>query len=255
MKALIVAAGKGKRLGAYTADLPKCLLPVADKSIIDHQLDALHANGISDIAIVKGYLADTIQRESISSEFINDDFENNNILSSMMYAADFLDEDTIVSYSDIIYSKEVVATLIDAPYDITAVTDVDWRGRYINRHDHPESEAEKVLFQPHTAVAEKFGKVIDASPEHIGEFIGLYKLSKDGARVFKDAFHEARLKFDNEQFMHAKSFANAYITDMFNYLIQQGNVVNCAFIQKGWWEIDTEEELLYLVNSMTLSAQ
>ncbi len=54
MKALIIAAGKGKRLGEYTKDLPKTLLPVAGKPIIDHQLDALAANGISDIAIVKG---------------------------------------------------------------------------------------------------------------------------------------------------------------------------------------------------------
>ena len=244
MKALIIAAGKGKRLGEYTKDLPKCLLPVAEKPIIDHQLEALKANGISDIAIVKGYLADTIQREEIQSTFINTDYENNNILSSMMYAADFLNDDTIVSYSDIIYSKEVVATLMKAPYDITAVVDTDWRGRYIDRHDHPESEAEKALFNPNTARAELFGKVIDASPEHIGEFIGLYKISKAGTKTFKAAFYDAKSKFDGLSFMHARTFANAYITDLFNYLIEQGEVVNCAFIQKDWWEIDTEEDLL-----------
>lgn len=244
MKALIIAAGKGKRLGEYTRDLPKCLLPVADKPIIDHQLEALKANGISDIAIVKGYLADTIQRTEIGSTFINDDYENNNILSSMMYAAEFLDEDTIISYSDIIYSKEVVATLMAAPYDITAVVDTDWRGRYINRKDHPESEAEKALFDPKSARAELFGKVIDASPEHIGEFIGLYKLSRAGAKTFKAAFYDAKSKFDGMKFMHAKSFANAYITDLFNYLLEQEELVNCAFIQQDWWEIDTEEDLL-----------
>ena len=80
MKALIIAAGKGKRLGSYTKNLPKCLLPVADKPIIDHQLAALSANGITDIAIVKGYLADTICRPEIGQSFINDDYENNNIL-------------------------------------------------------------------------------------------------------------------------------------------------------------------------------
>jgi len=244
MKALIIAAGKGKRLGAYTKDLPKCLLPVAGRPIIDHQLDAFQANGISDVAIVKGYLADTIQRDEICTTFINDDYENNNILSSMMYAAEFLDDDTIISYSDIIYSKEVVATLMATPNDIAAVADTDWRGRYINRHDHPESEAEKVLFSPDTAQAVQFGKVIDASPEHIGEFIGLYKLSKSGAQTFKDAFHEAKSKFDGAPFMHAKSFANAYITDLFNYIIEKGDLVHCAFIEQGWWEIDTEEDLL-----------
>lgn len=244
MKALIIAAGKGKRLGEYTKDLPKCLLPVADKPIIDHQLAAFKANGITDIAIVKGYLSDTIQRDAIKSTFINDNFENNNILSSMMYAADFLDDDVIVSYSDILYSKEVVAAAMASPHDIAAVVDTDWRGRYIDRADHPESEAEKALFDPKTGRASLFGKVIDASPEHIGEFIGMYKLSKAGAQTFKDAFYEAKEKFDGKKFVHAKAFANAYITDLFNYMIDKGELVHCAFIEQDWWEIDTEEDLL-----------
>ena len=244
MKALIIAAGKGKRLGSYTKDLPKTLLPVAGKPIIDHQLDALAANGITDIAIVKGYLADTIQRDAIGTIFINDDYENNNILASMMYAAEFLDDDVIVSYSDIIYSKDVVATLMGANHAITAVVDTDWRGRYTDRQDHPESEAEKALFDSETAVASEFGKVIDASPENIGEFIGLYKLSGDGAKIFRDAYIKARSEFDGKPFVHAKVFSSAYITDLFNFLIESGALVHCAFIQKGWWEIDTEEDLL-----------
>jgi len=206
MKALIIAAGKGKRLGSYTKDLPKTLLLVAGKPIIDHQLDALAANGITDIAIVKGYLADTIQRDAIGTIFINDDYENNNILASMMYAAEFLDDDVIVSYSDIIYSKDVVATLMGANHAITAVVDTDWRGRYTDRQDHPESEAEKALFD--------------------------------------SAYIKARSEFDGKPFVHAKVFSSAYITDLFNFLIESGALVHCAFIQKGWWEIDTEEDLL-----------
>lgn len=244
MKALIIAAGKGKRLGEYTKDLPKTLLPVAGKSIIDHQLEALAVNGITDIAIVKGYLADTIQRDAIGTTFINDDYENNNILASMMYAAEFLDDDVIISYSDIIYSKDVVKTLMESNHAITAVVDTDWRGRYTDRHDHPESEAEKALFDSKTAVASEFGKVIDASPENIGEFIGLYKLSQEGAKVFRDAYYKAKSEFDGKPFVHAKIFASAYITDLFNYLIASGALVHCAFIQKDWWEIDTEEDLL-----------
>lgn len=244
MKALIIAAGKGRRLGQHTKNLPKCLLPVADKPIIDHQIEALHANGITDIAIVKGYLSGAIQRDEISTSFMNDDYENNNILASMMYAAEFLDDDVIVSYSDIIYSKDVVKTLMKTSHAITAVVDTDWRGRYTDRHDHPESEAEKALFDSKTAAASEFGKVIDASPENIGEFIGLYKLSRDGAKTFRDAYYKAKSEFDGEPFVHAKVFSSAYITDLFNYLIASGTLVHCAFIQKDWWEIDTEEDLL-----------
>jgi len=69
-------------------------------------------------------------------------------------------------------------------------------------------------------------------------------LSKVGAKTFKDAFYQAKKDFDGLPFVHAKSFANAYITDLFNYLIQQGEAVHCSLINKGWWEIDTEEDLL-----------
>lgn len=244
MKALIIAAGKGKRLGNYTKNLPKTLLPVAGKPIIDHQLDALVANGVTDIAIVKGYLADSIQRDAIGTTFINDQYENNNILASMMYAAEFLDDEVIVSYSDILYSKEVVSTLIDSSHEITAVVDTAWRGRYTNRLAHPESEAEKVLFDSESAVASEFGKIIDASPENIGEFIGLYKLSRRGAKIFRDAYLKAKSEFEGKPFIHSQVFSNAYITDLFNYLIASGVFVHCAFIQKDWWEIDTEEDLL-----------
>ena len=244
MKALVIAAGKGKRLGSYTADLPKCLLPVAGKSILDHQLEALQSNGITDIAIVKGFEAEKIQRSSITTSYYNDDYENNNILSSMMYAESFLDDDIIISYSDILYSVDVVETLCNAPGDITAVVDTDWRGRYVGRHDHPESEAEKAQFDPKTGLAIKFGKVIDASPDHVGEFIGLCKLTKRGAETFRNAYGSAKREYDGKPFVHAKTFANAYITDFFNYLISEGSRVDCAFIKQGWWEIDTEEDLL-----------
>jgi choline kinase len=242
MKALIIAAGKGQRLSKYTKDMPKCMLTVGDKSILDHQLDALAANGVTEVGIVKGYMADTIDRPDMPS-FLNSDFENNNILLSLMYAAEFLDDDIIISYSDIIYSKEVVATLAASEHDISAVVDTDWRERYIGRDAHPVSEAEKALFDIETGRAKDFGKVIDASPEHIGEFIGLFKLSKKGAQAFKKRFYEAEQIFSGKPFIHAKSFAKAYITDHFNYMIECGEAINCAFIQKEWWEIDTEQDL------------
>jgi len=60
MKALILAAGIGSRLGEATKDLPKCLVPVNGKPILEYQLDALLANGITDVALVLGYKKEKI---------------------------------------------------------------------------------------------------------------------------------------------------------------------------------------------------
>ena len=60
MKSLILAAGIGSRLGEITKELPKCLVPVAGKPILEYQLDALLANGITEVALVLGYQKEKI---------------------------------------------------------------------------------------------------------------------------------------------------------------------------------------------------
>jgi len=55
MRAVILAAGQGTRLLPFTRDHPKCLVPVEGKAILDHQLDALRANGIDEVFVVGGY--------------------------------------------------------------------------------------------------------------------------------------------------------------------------------------------------------
>ena len=55
MKAVILAAGVSRRLYPLTYDMPKCLIKVGEKPIINHQLDSLKNSGINDIIIVVGY--------------------------------------------------------------------------------------------------------------------------------------------------------------------------------------------------------
>src|SRR5689334_4730251 len=59
-KAVLLAAGRGKRLGALTDRTPKPLLEVAGAPLIGHIVDALAANDVRDIAIVTGYLGSHI---------------------------------------------------------------------------------------------------------------------------------------------------------------------------------------------------
>ncbi len=61
MKAMILAAGLGERMRPLTDDLPKPLLQVAGKSLIEHQIERLVAGGISDIVINHFYRGDMIE--------------------------------------------------------------------------------------------------------------------------------------------------------------------------------------------------
>jgi NDP-sugar pyrophosphorylase family protein len=60
MKAILLAAGMGTRLDKYTKDLPKCLLNLAGKTLIERQVETLRAAGINDIVIIKGFMPDKI---------------------------------------------------------------------------------------------------------------------------------------------------------------------------------------------------
>jgi len=61
-KVIIIAAGKGSRLGSLTKNLPKTLLRINDKSMLDHQVDIYNKSGLTDINIIVGYQNNTTYR-------------------------------------------------------------------------------------------------------------------------------------------------------------------------------------------------
>ena len=189
MKAIIIAAGLGIRLNPLTNDKPKCMLEIKGKTILQHQLDAFHANGITDISIIKGYKKEGIDYAGLKY-YVNDNYRNNNILNSLFYAEKEMNNEFIASYSDIIFGEDVVGKLKESDGDIAIVVDVDWKGYYEERTEHPINEAENVIFDADNNVVE-IGKIVSNKRAVDGEFIGMLKCTKRGAKIFKKYFHKA----------------------------------------------------------------
>src|SRR5687767_3983370 len=61
-KAIILSAGKGSRLYPHTEDRPKCLLDIAGRSLLEWQLDMLHASGIREMVVVTGFHHDLVEQ-------------------------------------------------------------------------------------------------------------------------------------------------------------------------------------------------
>ena len=107
MKAIIVAAGMGRRLAPYTDDRPKTLVEINGRSILQRQVDAYRAAGIDEIHIVRGYMKEKLAAAVPDARFHdNDEFRSNNILSSLFYAEPAMDGGFLFSYSDIVFSHE-----------------------------------------------------------------------------------------------------------------------------------------------------
>lgn len=237
MKAIIIAAGRGQRLRPFTDDLPKCKLPIQGKPLIEHQLAHFADAGIRDVVVVTGYKAEKLQYPG-TRRYFNDQFAHNNILFSLMYAAAEFNDELIISYSDILYSADTVKCLAHSHGDFVVVSDKDWTRSYIGRTLHPVEEAEKMEIREERVV--KIGKHL--RPEAEAEFIGLFKLSKKGAGIFRNVFFEIAEKFKAKPFQQSAQVEKAYVTDLFQELIDRGHEIKPLYISGGWHEFDTMED-------------
>ncbi|MBR1442950.1 MAG: phosphocholine cytidylyltransferase family protein [Firmicutes bacterium] len=121
MKALILAAGQGIRLGSITKKLPKALLEVCNTPLLKNSLDILCECGIYDIGIVVGYLADQIRNKIGNSYkgarityFENMRYAETNNIVSLFSAEKFCDDNMILLECDLLYNKNIILELMES---------------------------------------------------------------------------------------------------------------------------------------------
>ncbi len=246
MKAILIAAGMGTRLRPLTENLPKCLAVAgAGKTLFDTQIDAFHACGIEDVIVIRGYKGDQFKRVDVRYLW-NHDFEKNNILGSFMKASAEFTDDLLVSYSDIWFEPSIPQALRQMDGDIVLAVDKEWRKTYVDRSDHPLAEAEVVELDNEDFVR-SIGKIAGETGSFHAEFIGMMKLSRSGAELFKNAYREVEKKFIGKPFQRAATFEKAYITDMIQSLVSAGIKIKCSPISGQWREIDTVQDYKSLV--------
>ena len=153
MKALILAAGFGSRLMPLTQDNPKCMVEYRGKKLIDYEISALREAGVSEIAVVGGYLFEVLKSYVESQFYIknlyqNKNYDKTNMVQTMLCAREFLEscvkekQDLIISYADIVYSAEIVRALVESQEPLSIVVDKDWRTLWEKRFANPLLDAE-----------------------------------------------------------------------------------------------------------------
>jgi choline kinase len=239
LKVIIIAAGIGQRLRPLTENLPKGLLPIGNTSIIGIQLKVFKSLKLKLINIINGYKKDKFNFKNVKY-ITNKDYKKNNVLESFFYAKKILNDECIVSYSDIIFKKKVVNKLMKSKADISIVVDTDWKKSYIGRVHHPYSEADKAFFNSKFELV-RIGKNIPLKKCN-SEFIGMMKLNSKGCEIFKKYYDIAKIKFKSKKFFTSKNIQKSYLTDFFVYLMENKIKINCVSIKSGWMEIDTVED-------------
>ena len=119
MKTIILSAGQGKRLLPLTADIPKCLLPIQGKKLIEWQIDALSSAGIDRVSVVVGYGADQVEQlltkrygENRITLIDNPKFAETDNLVSCWIAREEMNEDFFLLNGDTLFEVAVVGRVL-----------------------------------------------------------------------------------------------------------------------------------------------
>ena len=233
MKVIILAAGRGKRLGHYTKEIPKPLIDINGKSIIERQIELFKKNGITEIFVVRGYKKEKFCMEGIT--FIdNEDFANTNQLASLVLAQNRISGNALILYGDLLFEQSILDQILMSNSDISVTIDLKWKEHcYENRNNQfpamAEIENDKVVH-----ISENKSLI---RKKLCGEFFGIIKLSSEGSKILTDIIEKA--KHNKGKFHDSDSFVMGKIPDIIEEIIELGFVVKPIFVNGKWFEVDT----------------
>ncbi|MEX0694489.1 MAG: phosphocholine cytidylyltransferase family protein [Rhodospirillales bacterium] len=222
MKAIILAAGLSSRLHPLTLEIPKCLLPLHGKTVMEHQLGALASAGISDVTVIVGFLADVV-RQSIGDRVDYaryERFRETNNLGTLHHCRKLLDDDCLVLFADVLLAADALSRLARHPADFALLVD---RTRVLENTMRIQTESGGIV---------DLGGHIPAR-EGEGNFVGIAKYSKAGAVALADELEAMIAEGGHE---------DKYYVQALPRLVKKGAVIEPVDIHAPWLEIDTNAE-------------
>ncbi|MFE6938670.1 phosphocholine cytidylyltransferase family protein [Streptomyces chartreusis] len=233
MKAVILAAGRGHRLGEYTEDRPKCLVEIDGETLLVRQIDALSAAGASSIAVVSGWCGEKFEGRGIT-RFHNANWAQSTMVESLHCAQEWLCcDDVLVSYGDIIYAPEAARQLARAQAPIAITYDPHWQDLWERRFVDPFEDAERFRLNTDGSVAEIGGRA-DTSADATGQYMGLLKLTPHGWAEIERARGE----------LPGEEAAALDMTGLLSRVVRAGRVPVTAIATPGpWCEFDHPYDL------------
>jgi phosphoenolpyruvate phosphomutase len=247
--AVILAAGQSQGLLPLTEELPKPMLDIKGKTILERQIDVLNACGIKDVAVVRGYKKDAIKLPN-ARFYDNDEFATTNEAFSLFRAAKELKGPFLFLYGDILFERSHLEKLLKSPADVSIVVDRAYgeTGRPESNRGAPDlvviKDAQESGYRflgaeaPH--IVAKVGRTITPAQAN-GEFVGMAMFTAKGARTLTDCYQQLS-ETQKGNFHEADSLRHASFTDLVQELIDRGSEVRAIDVYKGWLEIDTFED-------------
>jgi choline kinase len=233
MRAVILAAGRGSRMGHLGCDRPKGLVELEGRPLIARQIAALRRGGVDEVGVVRGYRAEMIDFPGLTC-FTNPRWAQTNMVMSLAAAAPWLRASpVIVSYSDIFYRNHLVRGLAGAPGPLVVAYDRAWRHLWTRRFADPLSDAETFRIDSTGRLLE-IGARTTRIEEIEGQYMGLLKFTPEAW----DAVEALLATLD------APVRDRLDMTGMIRRLLGAGTLSIGTFGTEGdWGEIDNPQDV------------
>lgn len=235
-RAVILAAGRGTRLGNLSAALPKVMVELQGRTLLAHQRRALSAMGIDDVHLVLGHGADAVERHPDARGLTfwrNPNYATTNMVASLLCAPDLLDgsTDLIVAYGDIVYEPRLLHALLAVDAPVGVVVDVAWRAYWEARMAEPLDDAETLRLNGDRIL--EIGRRPQSYEDIDGQYTGLLRITAEFATRFANAARELLAEDPN-----------SFMTTFLQQLINDGVTILSAPVKNGWLEIDQPQDLM-----------
>lgn len=231
VKAIILSAGQGRRLLSLTENIPKCLLPIGGKPIIEWQIDALLAAGIHDITVVTGFKSSLVEAQLQSyadpariNTIFNPFFEVADNLASCWIARPAMDRDFLLLNGDTIFDK---ALLIQVLNSAAAPITLSVSHKPIYDSDDMKVQLDENGWVKHISKNLSAGQ-IDC------ESIGLIFFRERGPQLFSNAVEDA---------LRDQAKLKCWYLSVVDALAGRQLVNTCSVSEHLWCEIDFAVDL------------
>ena len=238
--AVILAAGRGSRLGALTDTLPKCLTVVAGRALLDWMLDALFQSRIERVLIVGGYGYEslTAYQSPRVSTICHARWSQTNMLGTLQAADSWLSsQPCLIAYSDIAVRHAHLALLRSTPGDIVVANNTRWYSLWSERFADALDDAEN--FVADAGTLRKIGGRAASLTAIGGQFMGLIKTTPKGwAQLDAELTHDPILARTGD------------ITKLLARVLDADIPINVVDCEGGWIEIDSPLDLQMVERSL-----
>jgi|ERR1051325_1186270 choline kinase len=238
-KAIILAAGQGQRLKPLTNDRPKGMVEINGSTIIERQLKLFRKVGIDRVCIVKGFCASSVPDYG-ACHYINEEYASTNMVYSLFAAGpELVSGPVVVSYGDIVYSEQVLRSLLGTEAPVAVVVDLAWKAYFAQRFADPFDDAESLVLDASGAIR-SIGQSRPSLQDVQAQYIGLIKFQDAGLahiRKIQESFSNSDATLG-----WGRAWRKAYMTDLLQELVNQGERVMAVPISRGWCEIDSPRD-------------